>query len=65
VGQTLLGWKHDEPDDVHGESLLGPEGARPGGYRERLMAVTPEDVREVACHLPGPCAVGLALVGPF
>jgi len=67
VGQTRLGLESTTNQMMFmGESILGYRKVLdPGDIEKRLMAVQPEDVREVACHCLDRARLGLALVGPF
>ena len=67
VGQTLLGLESTTNQMMFmGESILGYRKVLdPVDIEKRLMAVTPEDVREVACHCLDRARLGLAVVGPF
>ena len=49
-----------------GESILGYRKVLdPADIEKRLMTVTPEDVRSVACHCLDRARLGLAVVGPL
>jgi len=67
VGQTLLGLESTTNQMMFmGESILGYRKVLdPGDIEKRLMAVTPEDVRKVACHCLDRARLGLAVVGPL
>jgi predicted Zn-dependent peptidase len=67
VGQTLLGLESTTNQMMFmGESILGYRKVLdPVDIEKRLMAVTPEDVRNVACHCLDRARLGLAVVGPF
>ena len=67
VGQTLLGLESTTNQMMFmGESILGYDKILdPLDIERRLMAVTPEDVRKVACHCLDRARLGLAVVGPF
>jgi predicted Zn-dependent peptidase len=67
VGQTLLGLESTTNQMMFmGESILGYRKVLdPGDIEKRLMAVTPEDVRAVACHCLDRARLGLAVVGPL
>jgi predicted Zn-dependent peptidase len=67
IGQTLLGLESTTNQMMFmGESLLGYNKILdPVDIEKRLMAVTPEDVRHVACHCLDKARLGLAVVGPF
>jgi len=67
IGQTLLGLESTTNQMMFmGESLLGyGKVLDPQDIERRLMAVTPEDVRKVACHCLNRARLGLAVVGPF
>jgi predicted Zn-dependent peptidase len=67
VGQTLLGLESTTNQMMFmGESILGYRKVLdPGDIEKKLMAVTPEDVRKVACHCLDRARLGLAVVGPL
>jgi predicted Zn-dependent peptidase len=67
VGQTLLGLESTTNQMMFmGESILGYRKILdPVDIEKRLMAVTPEDVRVVACHCLDRARLGVAVVGPF
>jgi predicted Zn-dependent peptidase len=67
IGQTLLGLESTTNQMMFmGESILGYRKVLdPTDIEHRLMAVTPEAVREVACHCLDRARLGLAVVGPF
>jgi predicted Zn-dependent peptidase len=67
VGQTQLGLESTTNQMMFmGESILGYRKVfEPSQIERRLMAVTPEDVRSVACHCLNRARLGLAVVGPF
>ena len=67
IGQTLLGLESTTNQMMFmGESILGYRKILdPVDIEHRLMAVTPEDVRKVACHCLNRARLGLAVVGPF
>jgi predicted Zn-dependent peptidase len=67
VGQTLLGLESTTNQMMFmGESILGYRKVLdPGDIEKKLMAVTPEDVRKVACHCLNRGRLGLAVVGPL
>ncbi len=67
VGQTLLGLESTTNQMMFmGESILGYRKVLdPGDIEKRLMTVTPENVREVACHCLNRARLGLAVVGPL
>jgi predicted Zn-dependent peptidase len=67
VGQTLLGLESTTNQMMFmGESILGYRKILdPVDIEKRLMAVTPEDVRQVACQCLDRARLGLAVVGPF
>jgi predicted Zn-dependent peptidase len=67
VGQTLLGLESTTNQMMFmGESILGYRKVLdPGDIEKRLMAVTPEDVRSVACYCLDRARLGLAVVGPI
>jgi len=66
VGQTLLGLESTTNQMMFmGESILGYRKVLdPEDIETRLMAVTTEDVRKVACHCLDRARLGLAVVGP-
>jgi predicted Zn-dependent peptidase len=67
VGQTLLGLESTTNQMMFmGESILGYRKVLdPVDIEARLMAVTAEDVRSVACHCLKRARLGLAVVGPL
>jgi predicted Zn-dependent peptidase len=67
VGQTLLGLESTTNQMMFmGESILGYRKVLdPSDIEKRLMAVTTEDVRRVACHCLDRARLGLAVVGPL
>jgi len=67
VGQTLLGLESTTNQMMFmGESILGYRKVLdPVDIEMRLMAVTAEDVRKVACHCLDRARLGLAVVGPL
>jgi predicted Zn-dependent peptidase len=67
VGQTLLGLESTTNQMMFmGESILGYRKVLdPEDIEKRLMAVKPEDVRNVACHCLDRARLGLAVVGPI
>ncbi len=67
IGQTLLGLESTTNQMMFmGESILGyGKVLNPAGIEKRLMSVTPEEVRKVACHCLDRGRLGLAVVGPF
>ena len=67
VGQTLLGLESTTNQMMFmGESILGYRKVlNPADIETKLHAVTPEDVRIVACHCLDRARLGLAVVGPF
>jgi predicted Zn-dependent peptidase len=67
VGQTLLGLESTTNQMMFmGESVLGYRKVLdPKDIETRLMAVTTEDVREVACYCLDKARLGLAVVGPL
>ena len=67
VGQTLLGMESTTNQMMFmGESILGYRKVLdPADIEARLMAVTAEDVRKVACHCLDRARLGLAVVGPL
>jgi predicted Zn-dependent peptidase len=67
IGQTLLGLESTTNQMMFmGESILGYRKVLdPSDIEKRLLAVTPEDVRSVACHCLKRARLGLAVVGPF
>jgi len=66
VGQTLLGLESTTNQMMFmGESILGYRKVLdPADIEKRLMAVTAEDVRKVACLCLDRARLGLAVVGP-
>jgi predicted Zn-dependent peptidase len=67
VGQTLLGLESTTNQMMFmGESILGYRKVLdPADIEKRLMTVTTEDVRQVACHCLDRARLGLAVVGPL
>jgi predicted Zn-dependent peptidase len=67
IGQTLLGLESTTNQMMFmGESILGYHKVLdPLDIEKRLMAVTAEDVREVACHCLDRARLGMAVVGPI
>jgi predicted Zn-dependent peptidase len=67
VGQTLLGLESTTNQMMFmGESILGYRKVLdPVDIERRLMSVTAEDVRMVACHCLDRARLGLAVVGPL
>ena len=67
IGQTLLGLESTTNQMMFmGESILGYRKVLdPGDIEKKLMMVTPEDVRTVACHCLDRARLGLAVVGPI
>jgi predicted Zn-dependent peptidase len=67
VGQTLLGLESTTNQMMFmGESILGYRKVLdPADIETRLMAVTREDVRNVACYCLDRARLGLAVVGPL
>jgi len=67
VGQTLLGLESTTNQmRFMGESILGYRKVlNPADIETRLMAVTAEDVRKVACYCLDRARLGLAVVGPL
>jgi predicted Zn-dependent peptidase len=67
IGQTLLGLESTTNQMMFmGESILGYRKVLdPVDIEARLMAVTAEDVRKVACHCLDRARLGLAVVGPL
>jgi len=67
VGQTLLGLESTTNQMMFmGESILGYRKVLdPVDIEKRLMAVTTEDVRKVACHCLDRGRLGFAVVGPL
>jgi predicted Zn-dependent peptidase len=66
VGQTLLGLESTTNQMMFmGESILGYRKVLdPEEIEAKLMSVTTEDVRAVACHCLDRGRLGLAIVGP-
>jgi predicted Zn-dependent peptidase len=66
VGQTLMGLESTTNQMMWmGESILGYRKILdPKEVESRVMAVTPEQVREVACHCLDRARLGIAVVGP-
>jgi predicted Zn-dependent peptidase len=66
IGQTLLGLESTTNQMMFmGESILGYRKILdPVDIEERLMSVTTDDVRSVACHCLDRGRLGLAIVGP-
>lgn len=66
VGQTLMGLESTSNQIMWmGESLLGySKVLDPAEIERRIQAVTPEDVRRVACYCLNRIRLGLAVVGP-
>jgi predicted Zn-dependent peptidase len=67
VGQTLLGLESTTNQMMFmGESILGYRKVLdPADIERRLMTVTTEDVRNVACYCLNRARLGLAVVGPL
>jgi predicted Zn-dependent peptidase len=67
IGQTLLGLESTTNQMMFmGESILGYRKVLdPVDIEKRLLAVTAEDVRKVACHCLDRARLGLAVVGPL
>lgn len=66
IGQTLMGLESTTNQMMWmGESLLGYDKILdPAEVERRVMAVTPEEVRAVACYCLKRARLGLAIVGP-
>ncbi len=66
IGQTLMGLESTTNQMMWmGESILGyGKVLDPAEIEQRILAVTPEDVRSVACHCLRKARLGLAVVGP-
>jgi len=66
IGQTLMGLESTTNQMMWmGESILGYRKILdPSEVEAKVMAVTPEDVREVACHCLDRARLGVAIVGP-
>jgi predicted Zn-dependent peptidase len=67
IGQTLLGLESTTNQMMFmGESILGYRKVLdPSDIERRLLAVTTEDVRNVACHCLDRARLGIAVVGPL
>ena len=67
VGQTMLGLESTTNQMMFmGESILGYRKVLdPAEIEKRLMAVTPQEVKKVACHCLAKARLGLAIVGPL
>lgn len=66
IGQTLMGLESTTNQMMWlGESLLGHgKILDPSEIEEKIMAVTPEQVQDVACHCLNRARLGVAIVGP-
>ncbi len=66
IGQTLMGLESTTNQMMWmGESILGyGKILDPADVEKRIMSVTPEQVKEVACHCLDRARLGLAIVGP-
>ena len=66
IGQTLMGLESTSNQMMWlGESLLGyGKILDPGQIRDRIFAVTPEQIQAVARHCLNPSRLGVAIVGP-
>jgi predicted Zn-dependent peptidase len=66
IGQTLMGLESTTNQAMWmGESLLGyGKVLDPDVVHRKLLAVTPEEVRSVACHCLRRGRLGVAIVGP-
>ncbi len=67
IGQTLMGLESTTNQIMWmGESIIGyGKVLDPGEVEKRVLAVTPEQVRAVACHCLNSARLGLAVVGPM
>jgi predicted Zn-dependent peptidase len=67
IGQTLMGLESTTNQMMWmGESILGyGKVLNPAEIQARLMDVTPEQVRAVACHCLNRVRLGIAVVGPL
>ena len=67
IGQTLLGLESTTNQMMWmGESVLGYRKILdPSDVEKKVMAVTPEDVKKVACHCLRRARLGMAVVGPI
>lgn len=66
IGQTLMGLESTTNQMMWmGESVLAyGKILDPSEIEEKIMAVTPEEVREIACHCLDRAKLGMAVVGP-
>ncbi len=66
VGQTLMGLESTSNHMMWlGESILGYRKILdPSHIEKRVMAVTPDDIRHVACYCLNRARLGVAVVGP-
>ncbi len=66
IGQTLMGLESTTNQMMWmGESLLGYDKIlNPSEVENRICAVTPDEVRKVACHCLNRGRLGVAIVGP-
>jgi len=66
VGQTLMGLESTSNHMMWlGESILGYRKILdPSEIERKVMAVTPEDIRGVACYCLKRAKLGVAVVGP-
>jgi predicted Zn-dependent peptidase len=66
IGQTLMGLESTTNQIMWmGESILGYRKILdPAEIEQRVLAVTAEDVRAVACHCLNRARLGVAIVGP-
>lgn len=66
IGQTLLGLESTTNQMMWmGESILGYRKVLdPAEIEAKVLAVTPEEVKEVACHCLTRARLGVAVVGP-
>lgn len=67
VGQTLMGLESTTNQMIWmGESILGYRKILdPAEVEERIRRITPEEVRQVACHCLNRARLGVAVVGPI
>jgi len=66
IGQTLMGLESTTNQMMWlGESLLGHgKILDPSQVRDKIFAVTPEEIQKVACHCMNRARLGVAIVGP-
>lgn len=66
IGQTLMGLESTTNQMMWmGESILGYRKILdPDEIEKKFLAVTPEDIRSVACHCLNKAGLGVAVVGP-